>query len=185
MMKTAILIIDMQNDFFENNLVLGKRKLILVKNINDLLDYARKKKMSIIFVRQEFKQDLSNAYLFMEKNGCRVTIKGTPGARILNELNRKENDLVVIKKRYSAFFKTDLEKLLKNKKISTLILGGINTHACVRMTAIDAYSRDFHVILAKNCISSWDKQHHDVTIRYLRKSMGIETLSNEQLKNKF
>lgn len=175
----------MEKDFFRENLVLNKKKPVLVKNINNLITYAREKKVLVIWIKQEFKSDLSDVYLFMKKTGRKITIKGTIGAQILEELKRKRKDIIIIKNRYSAFFKTRLEKALNSRKIDTVILAGINTHACIRMTAIDAYQRDLQVILAKNCIASWDKKHHDITLSYLLKSMGIEALSNEKLKNKF
>jgi len=184
-MKLAIIIIDMQKDFFKENPVLNKRKPVSVKNINNLIGYARKKMIPIIWIKQEFKPDLSDAYLFMKKTGRKITIKGTVGAQIVDELNKRTKDTMIVKNRYSAFFRTRLEKLLRSRKIDTLILAGINTHACIRMTAIDAYQRDFHVVLAKDCISSWDKKHHNISIAYLKKSMGIQALINKQLKNKF
>ena len=183
-MKPAIIIIDMENDFFRENPILRKKRSVLIKNINNLISYARKRRSPIIWIRQEFKPDLSDAYLFMKKTRRKITIKGTVGAEILDELKKAAKDVIIVKNRYSAFFKTRLERLLNDIKADTLILAGINTHACVRMTAIDAYQRDFKIILAKDCIASWDKKHHDITIRYLNKSMGIEILSNEQLKNK-
>jgi isochorismate hydrolase len=47
------------------------------------------------------------------------------------------------------------------------VIAGVNTHACVRMTAIDAYQRDYDVIVAAECVASSDPEHHDVTLRYL------------------
>ena len=184
-MKPAFVVIDMNIDFFEESPALMERKDFLVKNINDLAAYFRDKKIPVIWIRQEFKADLSDVYLFMKKTGRRVTIQGTRGAGLLDELDKRTQDLVIVKNRYSAFFKTELEKFLATNKIDTLVLAGINTHACVRMTAIDAYERDIEVMLAEDCVESWDREHHDITLRYFEKSMGIEALSNEQLKNKF
>ena len=73
----------------------------------------------------------------------------------------------LIKKRYSAFFETPLEALFDTLQPATLVIAGINTHACVRTTVIDAYQRDDDVIVASDCIGSYDAEHHDVTVRYL------------------
>jgi isochorismate hydrolase len=53
----------------------------------------------------------------------------------------------VIKKRYSAFFGAELDQMLNRSRPDVLILAGINTHACVRVTAIDAYQRDWRIIV--------------------------------------
>jgi len=113
-----------------------------------------------MWVRQEFARDLHDAFLEMRANNVSITIAGTPGCEILPELERLPHDAVLVKKRYSAFFGTDLDSLLST-------IPGVNTHACVRMTAIDAYQRDYDVIVAAECVASSDHEHHEVTLRYL------------------
>jgi isochorismate hydrolase len=87
---------------------------------------------------------------------------------------------VIVKKRYSAFFRTDLEDVLADLKPDTLILAGINTHACVRMTAIDAYQRDWRVVIAGDCVGSWDEEHHAITLRYLQREIA-DAMSNREI----
>ncbi|MGA7401137.1 MAG: isochorismatase family protein, partial [Candidatus Sulfotelmatobacter sp.] len=60
------------------------------------------------------------------------------------------SDPVLIKKRYSAFYQTELDQLLHRLQPDAIILAGINTHACIRVTAIDAYQRDWETIVAAN-----------------------------------
>jgi len=57
--------------------------------------------------------------------------------------------------------------VLGGLKVDGLILAGINTHACIRMTAIDAYQRDWEVIVAADCIDSYDLEHHEISLRYM------------------
>ena len=64
-------------------------------------------------------------------------------------------------------YKTNLEDLLRDLAVEELILAGINTHACIRMAAIDAYQHDLEVIIARDCVASHDAEHHEVTLRYL------------------
>ncbi|MBL8299408.1 MAG: isochorismatase family protein [Rhodanobacteraceae bacterium] len=61
-----------------------------------------------------------------------------------------------------------------------LLIGGINTHACVRTTVVDAYQRDYEVIPASDCIASHDKEHHDVTCRYMDGKLG-RGMTNSQI----
>jgi len=86
-----------------------------------------------------------------------------------------------VKKRYSAFFGTDLDRILRELRPKAIILAGINTHACVRVTAIDAYQRDFPVVLASECIGSYDQEHHAVTLRYLRGKIAM-VMTNEEIR---
>ena len=179
-MLTAILIIDMLNDFFLGGRLMERRKE-LCENINDLIYWGRQHNLRLIWVRQEFKEDLSDAFLSMRKKGIRKTIEKTEGSLILDELNPIEGDLEIMKKRYSAFYKTNLEQILAEEGIKQLILCGINTHACVRTTAIDAFQRDFEIIIATDCVESYDEQHHNISLRYLGKEM-TRLLNNSQIK---
>lgn len=108
----------------------------------------------------------------MRAKGIRISIRGTRGAQIASELNVNPADAVVIKMRYSAFFGTNLNQLLHEVHPDALILAGINTHACIRMTAIDAYQRDIPVILAVDCIDSYDREHHELSLRYMKNKIA-------------
>ena len=167
MHKAALLIIDMLNDFFRQHGSLAEQRPRLVASINTLVEAFREHGQPVIWVRQEFAPDLHDAFLEMRKHNLRVTIAGTDGCETLPELDRRPTDLTIVKKRYSAFFGTDLEATLKRLRPDVLVVAGINTHACVRTTAIDAYQLDYEVVLAAECVASYDEAHHDITMRYL------------------
>ncbi len=178
-MRSAVLIIDMLEDFFRDGRLKEHRNDLAVR-INELTFFARQHYVPIIWVRQEFKPDLSDAFLAMRKHNYPITIEGTKGSKILEELRQAESDHVVIKKRYSAFFHTGLDSLLKSLGVNTLVIGGVNTHACVRMSAVDAYQRDFEVILATDCVDSYDEEQHRTSLKYLTKNMALGK-SNQEL----
>ena len=172
MPKTALLIVDMLNDFFRQHTPLAERRAQLVAAINTLASSFRKHDQPIIWVRQEFAPDLHDAFLDMRKHNLKVTIAGTDGCEILPELDRQPIDKTIVKKRYSAFFGTDLELMLQQIRPELLVVTGINTHACVRTTVIDAYQRDYEVLVATDCIASYDEAHHNITTRYLDGSIA-------------
>jgi nicotinamidase-related amidase len=181
-MNTALLIIDLEEDFFHDNSLSQDRKE-LVNSTNELIKKCRMSKISIIWIKQEFQNDLSDAPLAMRKGLIpKITISGTSGANILPELDRQPNDELIIKTRYSGFFKTNLEDTLEKHSIKRLIVAGINTHACVRMTIVDAYQRDYEVIVATDCVDSYDKEHHQVTLRYLTNVMS-QGKTNQEIKS--
>ena len=171
MSKSAFLVIDMLNDFFLEQPLSGRRSG-LVSAINEVVRMFREKGQPIIWVRQEFKPDL--------KEDTRITIAGTEGAQILPEMDVQPVDHVIVKRRYSAFFRTTLDDLLSTLQPDLLVVGGVNTHACVRTTVIDAYQRDYHIAVASECTASYDDEHHEITRRYLDKKIA-RFLSNAEI----
>jgi nicotinamidase-related amidase len=176
----VLVVIDMLVDFFDRSPALARQRGALVAGINDLAARFRSAGRPVIWVRQEFEPDLSDAFLDMRHRRISLTIAGTPGSEVLPELEREPGDHEVVKKRYSAFFGTELDALLSSLAARTLVLAGINSHACVRMTAIDAYQRDHDVVLAADCIGSYDAAHHEISVRYLTERL-IRLLGNVEI----
>lgn len=169
--RPAVFVIDMVNDCF-GHAELDRRRDALCSAINQLTAFARAKGFPVIWVRQEFEPDLTDAFLDMKKERIRMYIKGSPGARILDELARDDSDKELVKKRYSMFFGTHLESLLQELDANPLILAGVNSHACIRTAAIDAYQRDLQVIIVRDCVASKDVEHHEMTLNYLSRSIA-------------
>ncbi len=165
MKAPAVIVVDMLNDFLQAWPPASKERL--VASTNALLAAARSRHRPVIWVRQEFQPDLRDAYPEMRKKGIRITIAGTPGCQIASELNVAPSDTVIVKKRYSAFFGTTLDQVLADLAPDGVILAGINTHACIRATAIDAYQRDWEVVVASDCVGSYDREHHEISLRYM------------------
>jgi maleamate amidohydrolase len=164
-MKPVLLVIDMLIDF------LGAwpeaDRVTLVDGVSSLVRAFRAVRGPVIWVRQEFAPDLSDAFLEMRRKNIRITIKGARGCETIPELGLLPNETHVIKKRYSAFFGTQLDQLLLAHAADTVVLAGINTHACVRTTAIDAYQRDLDVIIPREAVGSYDRDHETMSLRYM------------------
>ena len=105
----TLLVIDMLNDYFRQHAALAAYRNELVKSINQLAAAFRAHAQPVYWVRQEFAPDLSDAFTTMRKRGIRVTISGTDGCELLPELERLPTDTMIVKKRYSAFFGTNLD----------------------------------------------------------------------------
>ena len=112
-------------------------------------------------------------------------LAGGHGTEIIPALYA-EGDLVVGgKKRYSAFYATNLEFLLQRHKIDTLILAGINTTTCVLCTAFEATNRDFRVVIASDAVDSMDGEvMHQFALRLMEASIGWP-LTNQQILEAF
>lgn len=180
MARNCLIVIDMQNDFLDRLERDSCAKLIL--KTNQLIDIFRASGYPIIWVQQAFSPDLSDAFLEMRDRQISVVIDGTAGAEIHTDLARREADTVVVKKRYSAFFGTDLEQILSDLAPEQVTLAGVNTHACIRATAIDAYQRDMRVLLASECIDSHDQEHARISMAYMDKKIAAAK-TNEQISS--
>ena len=180
MRRPVLIVIDMLNDFLEKWEPAPKQQL--VQSINQLVTIIRQSDNPVIWVRQEFEPDLRDAFAEMKREKIRITIKGTHGCQIDSNLAVASTDLVVVKKRYSAFYGTNLDELLKILNPDSLIVAGINTHACVRMTAIDAYQRDWIVAVAADCVNSYDRSHHDVSLSYMREHIA-SVMTNQEIRS--
>jgi nicotinamidase-related amidase len=177
MEKPVLIVIDMLNEFLDRWPADSRRRL--VDSTLELVNMIQLKERPVIWVRQEFEPDLSDAFLEMRQKGIRSAIKGTPGCEIVSELKPAAGDPMIVKKRYSAFFRTELDDLLAKLQPDELILAGVNTHACIRTTAVDAYQRDWPVVLALDCIGSYDEEHHDVSLRYMKDKIARVMTNSE------
>lgn len=178
-MTIATVFVDMQVDFFSHPRLAVNRQT-LASNANALARLARANGSPVVWVTQVFSPDLHDASLEVKRGGHPIVIQGTPGAEFLPELDYESADLIVVKKRYSGFFRTTLDETLEGLDCKKIVIAGINTHACIRMTAIDAYQRDLDVFLAIDCIDSHDELHHQISMRYMDGKIATG-MTNSQL----
>jgi nicotinamidase-related amidase len=179
MKAPALIVVDMLNDFLQAWAPAAKQRL--VRSTNALVAIVRDCHRPVIWVRQEFQPDLRDAFPEMRAKGIQITIQGTPGCQIASELAVAPTDTVIVKKRDRAFYGTALDQVLAGLRADGLILAGLNTHACVRVTAIDAYQRDWEVIVAADCVDSYDQQHHEISLRYMNGKVA-SVMSNEAIR---
>lgn len=182
MRAPVLLVVDMLNDFFDRHEALRIRRAMLTRAINATARAVRARGCQVIWVRQEFADDLSDAFLEMRDGGHRVTMAGTRGAAMLDELDVQSTDPVIVKKRYSAFFGTDLDERLALLRPDPLIVAGVNTSACIRMTVIDAYQRDIRVVVPEEAVAAADVAHGDISAEYLRDSIATFLPTEELLR---
>ena len=89
----------------------------------------------------------------MERSEPEHCLEGTPGIEILDELEPDDDDYVIIKRRYSGFYLTDLEILMKGLQKNCLIITGAATNVCVYATALDTQQRDMNAIVLSDCVA--------------------------------
>jgi nicotinamidase-related amidase len=167
-MKPAIIVIDMLKDNLKEsprNPFLQEGGAIL-PNLQKLLRESRKKNFPIVFACDSF---LVDDFIF--KSRLKVhSIQGTRGAEVIDDLKPEPADLILPKRRFSAFFKTDLEQTLRMLDVDTIVVTGITTEVCVLMTAMDGLCHDFSVLLLEDCSASRSKEFHQGCLNLYRDS---------------
>ena len=165
-MKPAIVIVDMLKDSIKAKDYASEEYLEIVPKINNLLGHARKMNIPVIFACDSFMKDD-----FIFKGSSRqYNLRGTKGAEVMDELDLREGDQILPKRRFSSFFKTDLDQTLHLFGVDTVVVTGINTHVCVLATAMDSVCNDFYTIVLEDCSAAYKKEVHQGGIEVLRQS---------------
>jgi biuret amidohydrolase len=173
--NTALVIVDMQHDFLDDGApcqVPQGRKI--VPALQRLLEECRALKVPIIHVHTVWRKDGADVPPFTtsEEFKVRGLREGEPGTAIIPQLRPQGNEYVVVKKRYSGFFQTDLELLLRSLKITYVVVTGVATGFCVRATVQDACYRDFIPVVPRECVISDTEQEHLQSLLDIQKGFG-------------
>lgn len=150
--RAALLIIDMQNAFFEDE-VLAKAQGPLVAACNGLIDAAQRGGSPVLVARTEHLADRSTWTTSMLDDDQGFIFRGTHQAAVVDGL-RVSGLETVTKTRDSAFFGTNLAARLRGHAVERLVLAGVSTHNCVAHTGADAFAHDFRVSYALDAIGS-------------------------------
>lgn len=180
MSKRAILVVDMLNDFVTGALKCN-RGLAIVPKTAELLRGAREKGVPVIFCNDAHLKGIDHELKLWGDHA----IAGTKGAEVIPELELCEKDYVVPKRRYSGFFHTDLDLLLKELGVDTVILTGLHAHMCVRHTAADAYQLGYGIVVAKDATDSFTEEDYLYGIKYLKEVYGAEITDVDSLLKTF
>jgi nicotinamidase-related amidase len=174
--RTVLLVIDPQNDFLheegwyaQKGIDIGHMRRILGPT-RELVAEARRKSVPLIWTRHGYADAAEvGPFLelrpFLEECGLR---RGTWGWEIYGELDARPEDPVVEKKRLSAFFDTNLEKVLRDLDAETVLIAGVLTNQCVAATSKDASFRDFKPIVVEECTGTTLPHLHEPAIEMMR-----------------
>jgi len=179
-MRPAIVVVDMLKDAFKRrDLPATQEYLKILPKIKELLEKSRKLGIPIIFACDSF---LENDFIFKGKHS--YSIRGTEGAEVVEDLRPGKEDQILLKRRFSAFFKTDLDQTLRLLGVDTVVITGINTHVCVYATAMDSVCNDFYAIVLEDCSASRDREVHQGSIEVLRQG-GLSPLLRVMSSDEF
>ncbi len=211
--KTAIIVVDMQNDFGSKGGMFDRAGIDIsgiqraVGPTARVLAAARRMGIKIVYLKMGYCSDLSdlgapdakNRVLHLQRLGVgqtikapngkdyRILIRDTWGTDIVNELKPQAEDIVMYKHRFSGFYQTDLDLVLKKAGIKHLVVTGCTTSICVESTIRDAFFRDYLCVLLTDCTSEpiahdAPRSNHDATLLLMELMFGW-VLTSEQFLN--
>ncbi|MFB4311263.1 cysteine hydrolase family protein [Actinomadura sp. GTD37] len=172
---TALLVIDMQNDYCHPDGVFAGAGLRvtgldgLVRNVNTLAEAARSAGRPVIWVRMEWAEDAEVGLLaerspFLRERGLR---RGTWGAELVAGLDRAPGDHEIVKPRFDAFHRTGLDELLRDLGVRTLVFAGVRTDFCVESTVRAAFFRDLRAVVAREAVAGYVEDLHLNSLRLM------------------
>lgn len=165
-MKPALIIVDMIKDNIQTRKHFGisSEAKKLVPDLALFIKYFREKGFPVVYANDSF---LKNDFIFSGKIKEHA-IRGTEGSRVIDSISPQEGDIVVNKLRFSAFYKTDLDQVLRRLGIDTVFVTGISTMWCVFLTAADALSNDFRAVIVEDLTACHKKEIHDTFVELYR-----------------
>jgi len=210
--KTAILVVDMQNDFGSKGGILDRAGIDIsnirrvIPPISNVLTLARGAGMKIVYLKMAFLEDLSDLgapdspnrvrhlqfgvgekVLAPGGKESRLLIRDTWNTEIIPELTPEPGDIVLYKNRFSGFYGTRLDEILKELGIANLIVTGCTTSVCVESTIRDAMFRDYRCVLLADCAAEpigqeFPRSNHEASVLVIQALFGWVSDSQELLR---
>jgi ureidoacrylate peracid hydrolase len=184
--KTAVLVVDVQNDYCHPDGALGKvglptgSAMAMIPTLQRLLDAARASGTPVIFIQTNHTRETDSDSWTWRTAGvsggvCRV---GTWGSEFTG-VAPAGDEPVVIKHRYSAFINTRLDSVLRTLKIENLIMTGVSTNVCVESTARHGYMLDYHIVFLSDCTAAYSTEEHEGALHNMRSNFGVVATADD------
>ena len=171
--STALVIIDLQKGIVSMPSVPHSSEQVM-NQTNSMIKAFHKNNVQVIFVRVAYSADSKNALNLEVDERPFIAGANRPAdwSEIIPELEKKENDVVVTKRQWGAFYGTELDMELRRRGIKTIVLCGIATNYGVESTARDAYERGYNIIFTEDAMSSRNADDHNFAITRIFPRIG-------------
>jgi nicotinamidase-related amidase len=177
---TALLVIDVQEcsrqSFDQAGIAMMPGFDERVRRTVGVVAAFRRAGRHVLFSQEVHRPDLLDIGRELDGDEGVHCVDGDPGTELVEELLPLPGEHLVRKRRYSVFFGTDLEIVLRGMGIHTLVLAGGLTDVCVQYTFVDAHQRDFRVRVLEDCVGGSSVEAHDAALRamtYLQRDCRV------------
>jgi ureidoacrylate peracid hydrolase len=172
--RAAVVVVDMINEFCKPGgaMVLpGYERLVPPQR--QVIAAARAAGMPILWVH-----DMHRANVRQDREWLKRTphgVENTWAVEIIDDLGARADDIHVVKRRYSAFFGTDLDLTLKDLGVTQLVIFGVVTNICVRSTVHDAFFLGYDVAVPRDCCAATGPREQDSSLYDIATHFGTVT----------
>ena len=190
--KTAMIVVDMQNAFLSDkgSMTQGGMDITELKKtvapVMRLVDACHSADVPIIFTRYVLRADYKDAGLRSERRPefkkINSLVAGTWDVELDPGMDAQPGDYILDKTRYSSFYNTSLEVILRGLEVDTLIVCGVTTEICVESTIRDAYFRDYKICVPEDAVAAMDVERHLGTLKTIQYGFGMVASSETIIK---
>lgn len=186
--KSALIIVDMQNDYCHPNGACAERGSDvsdippILTPMQKVIDAAHSKNVPVIFIQTIHTKETDSEAWLSRSGGKSNKICRTPWGCDFFGVKPIKGDFIVNKHRYSAFIHTRLETVLHTLKAETILVCGVSTNVCVESTARDGYMLDYNLILLDDCCHPSFPEAQEMTIKNIKAHFGNVASSDEVIK---
>jgi ureidoacrylate peracid hydrolase len=174
--RAALVVVDMQHAFLAPGAPLEvPAGRAILPAMERLIGACRDRRMPVIWTQIDSTAPLGGMMLrkFPAIADGRVLDKGTTGFGIFAGLRPpRPDDYFVVKHKYDSFHQTDLDTLLRNLRIETLIICGVTTNCCCESTARSAFERDYNVAIVSDATAAFESRLHDAALGTIAELFG-------------
>lgn len=189
----SLIVIDIQNDFCHEKGAFSMYKHVdlsriqkAVQSLLSFIDCWRGSNLPLIFIRTIHSEWTDSPSWLSRAGGkakemhiCTPDKWGSDFYRI----DPRDASCIVTKNRYSGFFETNLDLILRSRGVDTLLIAGVATNVCVESTARDAFNRNYSVIMLEDCCGAFDEEEHESAVKNISRYFGEVTTSGAILEH--
>ena len=171
--RTALIVVDMLNDFVSDRGILycGRSSREIIPFIKNEIENTRKENGLVIFLQDSHEEEDLEFKMFPKHS-----VEGTWGSQIIDEIEVKPEDIVIPKRRFSGFFETNLEEVLKENNISDVKIVGVCTSICVMDTVGGLRNRDYPVTVYRDGVADFNPEAHEFSLKRMKRTYGVEVI---------
>jgi ureidoacrylate peracid hydrolase len=169
---SAVIVIDMINEFCKpgGRMVLPGYEELVAPQLS-VITAARGVGAPIIWVHDSHRRNMRRDREWLKRTPH--STEGTWATEIIEDLGARQDDIHVVKRRYSAFFQTDLDLTLKDMQVDQLIIFGVVTNICVRSTVHDAFFNGYEVVVPRDCCAATGPREQESSLYDIATHFGV------------